>query len=211
MTETEAKKLPATPVLFSVIGAQCLFFTGIGAFLWSASGREMDSFLTVDVRQIGLGLAIAGAMIALGYGLFRGFPRLGERLVRDQMPQFPFLEKRLGMAGIVFISACAGIGEEALFRGGLLIWASEYAPLPLAVVATSVLFALVHWAKPLVAFLIAVIGLIFAGAYLATGSLLAVMIGHAVYDVWALWFLQEEMHRLRVFDSPENVPAPPVN
>jgi membrane protease YdiL (CAAX protease family) len=69
----------------------------------------------------------------------------------------------------------------------------------------------VHWAKPLVAFLIAVIGLIFAGAYLATGSLLAVMIGHAVYDVWALWFLQEEMHRLRVFDSSANEPNPSVN
>ena len=32
------------------------------------------------------------------------------------------------------------------------------------------------------------------------------MIGHAVYDVWALWFIQEEMHRLRVFDEPPTEP-----
>ena len=204
--EGEQDFMLKTPVLMSVIGAQCALFTAIGLGLWVWAGEATSEFVSVDMRQIGIGLAIAAGMIAAGYVMFRAFPRFGEKLVRDQVPQFPFLENKLGWLPILFISACAGIGEEALFRGGMLTFASDYVPVWVALIATSVLFALVHLAKPVVATLIAAIGLIFGVAYLATGSLLAVMIGHAVYDVWALWFIQEEMHRLRVFDEPLTEP-----
>ena len=194
-----------TPTLLSVIGAQCAVFVAIGIGLWMWAGNSASSFVSVNARQIALGFAMAAVLIALGYAMFRGFPKFGEKLVRDQVPQFPFLKNKLGWLPIVFISLCAGIGEEALFRGGMLTLASEYVPLWLALTITSVLFSLLHLAKPAVAAIIAIIGLVFGVAYVATGSLLAVMIGHTVYDIWALWFIQNEMHRLRVFDDPDEL------
>ena len=62
---------------------------------------------------------------------------------------------------------------------------------------------MVHFAKPLVAAIIFVIGVVFGCVYWITDSLLAVMVGHALYDVFALWYVQKEMHRLDVFSGKE--------
>ena len=98
----------------------------------------------------------------------------------------------------MIVSLGAGIGEEALFRGGVQTLAGEYMPAPLAVLVASALFAFVHMAKPPIAAIIFSIGVLFGTIYWQTGSLLMVMIGHALYDVFAIWYLQKEMHRLGV-------------
>ena len=197
----EMAELP-TSKLLGLTGLQTAVFVAVGLGLWVFSGRSVSAFVTFDFGQIGLGLTIAGAMIALGYALFRGFPTFGEKLVRDQARQFAFLDRRLGLGAIVLLAACAGIGEEALFRGGVLILASEYMPFAIALIGSSAIFALIHFAKPVVTSLIFTIGAVFGLIYWFSDSLLAVMIGHWVYDIWALWFIQEEMHRLGVFDKP---------
>lgn len=196
-------ELPLSKLL-QLTGFQTLLFIAIGLGMWAFTGRAVADFVTVDAIQIGQGFGIAAGMIALGYVLFRGFPRFGEKLVRDQVQQFAFLRNPLGPAAIVFIAACAGIGEEALFRGGMLVLINHYTPLPLALVVSAGVFTVIHFAKPAVASLIFAIGLFFGLVYWSTGSLLAVMIAHWVYDIWALWFIQKEMHRLGVFDE-----APP--
>lgn len=189
------------PKMLGLVLVQATAFVAIGIGLWWLAGRELVDFVSIDARQVALGLGIAGAMIAAGYLLFRGFPKFGEGLVRDQAQQFAFLEKRLGIGAITLLAACAGIGEEALFRGGLLILGMEYMPFIAALLASSAIFMVIHFAKPKVAAFIFAIGVMFGAIYWYTGSLLAVMIGHWVYDIWALWFIQEEMHRLNVFDS----------
>ena len=202
MTGRNTHKSIPLPQMLALVAVQCVLFVAIGVGLWAFSGRDFTAFASIDLYQIGLGVALALGMIASGLALFKAFPAFGEKLVRDQVQQFGFLENRIGIGPIIFISACAGIGEEALFRGGLLTLAADHMAIPLAVLVTSALFAFVHLAKPVVAILIGVIGALFGFAYLVTGSLLAVMIGHALYDVWALWFIQDEMHRLGVFDQP---------
>ena len=203
MTNHPGEDMAEIPVgkMLSLVVAQATVFVVIGLGLWFLSGRELNEFVTVDARQIAIGLGIAGAMIAAGYLLFRGFPKFGEGLVRDQAQQFAFLEKRLGLGAIILLAACAGIGEEALFRGGLLVFGAEYIPFIGALIASSAIFTVIHFAKPKVAAFIFGIGMMFGAIYWSTGSLLAVMIGHWVYDIWALWFIQEEMHRLGVFDK----------
>ncbi|MEM6476752.1 MAG: CPBP family intramembrane glutamic endopeptidase [Pseudomonadota bacterium] len=194
---------------WKLLGLTCLqtvVFIAVGLGLWVLSGRLVSSFVTIDLAQIGLGLTIAGAMIALGYALFRGLPTFGEKLVRDQAKQFAFLDRRLGLGAITLLAACAGIGEEALFRGGVLILASEYMPFAVALIFSSAIFAAIHFAKPVITTLIFTIGAVFGLIYWYSGSLLAVMIGHWVYDIWALWFIQEEMHRLGVFDDAADTP-----
>ncbi|KEO91381.1 hypothetical protein EH31_01585 [Erythrobacter longus] len=191
----------STRELLTATCAQAALFTGIGALIWYASGRDILAFVTFDLVQVAYGLAIAAAMIASGFALFKAFPRFSEQLVRDQAHSLAFLKNKLGIGPIIVISLCAGIWEEAFFRGGLLIIAGDYMPMWLAVIGTSIMFAAIHLAKLKVAILIAVIGCVFAGLYLTLESLLAVMIGHGLYDIWALWYVQNEMHRLGVFDE----------
>jgi hypothetical protein len=189
--------------------AQAVLFTLVGLGLWWLSGRDVADFVTFDLRQIGQGIAIALALIAAGFALFKRLPQLGEQLIRDQAHSLAFLRHRFGWEPIIALSLCAGISEEALFRAGMLTLAGEYAPVWLALIGSSGLFALIHFAKLRVALFIFAIGCLFGLLYLALESLLAVMIAHSVYDIWAIWYVQNEMHRLGVFDEPgEPEPQP---
>lgn len=195
-------------------GLQAALFCAIGLGLWYLADRPLAEFVTFAPREFAIGLGLALVLIAIGHILFTYFPNFSERLVRMQARNFGFLEKRLAMPMIIWISICAGVGEEALFRGGMMILMSEYTPFWIALVGSSLVFTIIHFAKPLIAAIIFIIGAYFGLAYWWTGSLLAVMIGHAVYDVYALWYLQKEMHRLQVFepledDTEEPEAAPP--
>lgn len=183
---------------------QAAIFTMVGSLIWYASGRDILAFVTVDIAQIAYGLAIAAGMIISGLTTYKLFPRFSEGLVRDQAHSLAFLKNKLGMGPIIVLSLCAGIWEEAFFRGGLLTLMGDFAPMWVAVIVTSTLFAAIHLAKLKIAVLIAVIGCVFTILYITLESLLAVMIGHALYDVWAIWYIQNEMHRLNVFEGAES-------
>ncbi len=189
------------------LGAQAVLFVGLGIGLWASSGRYVADFLSVSFREIGLGIGLAAALILVAGGLFRVFPDLAERMIRLQARNFAFLANGLPFPVIIFISICAGVGEEAFFRAGLQTLISDYAPLPVAIVGASFLFMLIHFAKPLIAAVIFVIGALFGVAYWWTESLLAVMIGHALYDVYAFWRLEAEMRSLGLFDEIEEPSA----
>ncbi len=185
------------------LGAQAFLFVAIGLALWTVSGRQFFDFLAFSIEDVGLGIALGIGLITIAALFFHRLPSVSEKLVRLQARNFAFLEKRLSMPTIVFMSLCAGVGEEALFRGGLQTLLSDYTPIPLAIFVASFAFMLIHFAKPLIALIILLIGSFFGLAYWWTGSLLAVMLGHAIYDVYAFWHLQREMHRLDVFVREE--------
>jgi uncharacterized protein len=86
----------------------------------------------------------------------------------------------------VAVSAGAGLSEELGYRGFLLFYFSVYAPhsnLLERVLLTSLVFGLAHiyqgWAGAVGA---SILGLVFAGLYLMTGSLLLPMVIHAAVD-----------------------------
>ena len=203
--------MPGRTTLLAMLTAQALFFAFLGLVLWVFSGRPAESFVTFGPDEFLDGAVLAAALILLAAITFYGLPRLSEYLVRAQVENFAFLvEKPLPLWAIVIVSLGAGIGEEALFRGGVQTLAGDYVGAPLAILFASALFAVVHFAKPLVAAIIFVIGALFGVTYWQTGSLLAVMIGHALYDVFALWYVQKEMHRLGVFAQPEADEEEPI-
>ena len=188
--------------LLALLTVQAAAFTLVGLALWFLSGRPSAQFVTFDTFGFASGLALAGLLIALAAAAFYGLPKLSEYLVRAQAENFAFLvEKPLPLWAIVIVSLGAGIGEEALFRGGVQTLAADHVGGPLAIVLAAALFAAVHFAKPVVAAIIFVIGALFGVVYWQTGSLLTVMIGHALYDVFALWYVQREMHRLGLIDA----------
>jgi len=90
---------------------------------------------------------------------------------------------------LLLISVLAGFGEEFLFRGvfqpGLTAWVG----LPLALLITSTLFGLAHLITPTYAVLAGLIGFYFGLIAAVTGSLLAPVTSHALYDCVALTYL----------------------
>ena len=197
--------MPIWKVLLYV-GLQAAGFTGFGLAMWNLSGRTAGDFVTVTGTELGAGLLLALALIATSALLARAFPKYVEWLVRSQARNYPFLKHRISLAAIIFISICAGVGEEVFFRGGLQTVLGDYVPLPFAIALASALFAIVHFAQPLNSALIFVIGCLFGLVYWATGSLLTVILGHMVYDIYALWALQNAMHEFGVFDEPPSAP-----
>ncbi|WP_374405722.1 lysostaphin resistance A-like protein [Pelagerythrobacter sp.] len=189
------------PKMLAVMIAQAAVFTAVGAGIWALSGRALADFVTVDGGQVLVGLAIAAAMIASAAAICFGSPTLSRKLVRTQEKLFGLFGGRLSLTAIIVISLCAGIGEEALFRGGLQTLAGDYVPMPLAIALSSILFTAIHMARPLVMALIFAIGCLFGWLYWQTGSLLAVMIGHAIYDVFALWYVQRELDGMGFYDA----------
>ena len=77
-----------------------------------------------------------------------------------------------------------GTGEEIAYRGFLIWYATAFAGLPLAVLGSSLIFGLAHGYQSKFGMLFATVaGLVLAGAYLATESLLLVVWMHAAYNV----------------------------
>ncbi|MDP4548500.1 MAG: CPBP family intramembrane glutamic endopeptidase [Marinobacter sp.] len=90
---------------------------------------------------------------------------------------------------LVLLSLLAGVGEELLFRGAIQGWLLQHTGPWTSVMAASLLFGLVHYVS-LTYFVMATgLGLILGASYQLSGSLIMVMVWHAVYDILALYFL----------------------
>jgi uncharacterized protein len=201
-------QLEITPLRALVLLAiQATLFTAAGVGMWLWAGRSLESFISFSVREGAMGVAFGGALIAIAAALFRGFPRLAEQLVRLQSGTYRFLGPKLGWPAILLISLAAGISEEAALRAGLQTLVGNYVGAWGAIAISSAAFAALHLAKPVITALLFLIGVLFGVAYHESGSLLAVMIAHVLYDVWALRYLNREMHRLGLFDEPTDQPA----
>ncbi len=194
-----------------LLAAQTAVFVGLGMMLWHLSHRELAQFLIPSLAGALQGMAFGAALILAAWFVFTRFPTLADRLVRLQTDTYRFLGPRLPMWAIVMISLGAGIGEEALFRAGLQVWLGDHIGVPAAIAVASGVFAAFHLGKPAITALLFVIGAVFGVVYWLTGSLLAVMIGHVLYDIWALRWLHREFLRIGLFDEPEPAPTPLAN
>lgn len=201
--ETSAGKPIPLGKIVALITLQGALFTAIGAGLWYVSGRPLGDFVSFAPRAIVSGLGFGAILVAVAAGLFHGFPRMSGRLVRLQADTYAVLGPRLGWGAIVAISLAAGIGEEALLRGGLQTLLADYLGPVGAIAVASAAFAALHLAKPLITALLLVIGVMFGVVYWQTGSLLTVMIAHALYDIWALRYLHREFVRLGLVPAAE--------
>lgn len=193
-----------------LLAFQAIGMVAIGRLLWVWSDRAASRFVTIGLGEIIQGLALGMALIGLAFTLFRSFPRVSDRLVRMQAETYAFLGPRLGLTAIVFISLCAGVGEEALFRGGLQTYLGDHVGAPAAIALSSAMFAAIHLGKPAITALLFVVGAIFGAVFWLTESLFAVMIGHTLYDVWALRYLHREFVRLGLVGAEDAPLANPV-
>jgi uncharacterized protein len=96
------------------------------------------------------------------------------------------------------LSLSSAIGEELFFRGVLLLVFAQWWPMPLAIVAQAVVFAVLHpaprqaWAYPLWALLA---GIIFGGMAVASGSLWPGALAHYIFNHESFNSFLEKTHQ----------------
>ena len=208
-TASTGRKLTPPPIVALVVG-QNVLFVGLGLLLWYWSGRPVGTMVEPSFLGIAVGLVLGGALTLGAWVLYHRFPGFSNRLVELQAETYRFLGRDLRWLAIVTIALAAGIGEEMLLRGGLQTFLGDYVGSFLAIILASAVFAAIHLARPVITALLFAIGIAFGTVYWLTGSLLAVMIAHALYDVWALRYLHNEFVRLGIFDLFDEPDAEPA-
>jgi membrane protease YdiL (CAAX protease family) len=142
--------------------------------------------LRFDLRALVAGALATIPMLAMLLCVWRSnHPSL--RLVRERMfDAVRELFPRASLAELACVSAAAGFGEEALFRGflqGGLEHALGSGP---ALIAASVAFGLVHPVTRAYVVLASLLGAYLGTLWLVSGNLLAPMVAHGLYDFIAL-------------------------
>jgi len=96
----------------------------------------------------------------------------------------------------LFVSLTAGIGEEIVFRGFLLFLLQAVfpnMPMPLVLVPASVVFGIAHTYQGVRGMMrTAVVGAMFGGLFLVTGSLIPAMFLHFISDISSVFLLSED-------------------
>ncbi|MDZ4750070.1 MAG: CPBP family intramembrane glutamic endopeptidase [Flavobacteriales bacterium] len=137
---------------------------------------------------IGIGLGIVSAALA---HVVLSLPFMKE--VNTKYVNL-FAQFKLGWNEIMFVSFCAGVGEEILFRGAIQ-------PL-LGIVITSVFFVAIHgYLNPrewricvygvVLTFVIGALG--YASAHV---GILSAIIAHMMIDIWLLFMLQRDIRAI---------------
>jgi membrane protease YdiL (CAAX protease family) len=149
------------------------------------SGRLLSQLLPGLVLLVVLGGGLAVAL--------RVWPTARARVLRPVAALLPVTasERRLFVA----VAITAGIAEEIVFRGFVLVYLTDIADVPLgpALLLSAVLFGLAHAYQGAVGVLLTgLAGYWLAGLYVLTGSLLLPAVVHALVDLRLLLVLPPE-------------------
>jgi uncharacterized protein len=139
----------------------------------------------------GLLWGTAGALplgLALRWMLTTANPALRRLTILVEQELGPFLAS-LSALELAILAAIAGFSEEVLFRGVLLPALSRELSSIGGLLASSVLFGLVHFASRTYALVAGIMGCYLGILFLLTGSLVVPIVSHALYDFGALLVL----------------------
>jgi uncharacterized protein len=171
---------------------QGLLCFAAGLAIWWGEGRPISSFVTLRWGDLVAGGAAAAAMIGAMQSLLLLFPHF--RAWASDQQRFLFAGGRAYSATqIILISLAAGVGEEALFRGGLQIWVMHYLTPSTAILVVSIVFAAIHIGRWALRAFVFAYSIGFGLLYHLTGSLLACMLAHFLFDIWAISVVQREL------------------
>ena len=182
-----------SPASIRILGVALAFELGLGAFavalaLIFSLRPWLDLQWCRGLVPIGLiaTLPMIGMVLLVAHSRQKWAKNLRRLVDETLFPAFSGIR----WWGTGLISLAAGTGEELLFRGvvqnGLAVVAGPTA----ALLATALLFGLVHALTPAYFLLTALAGLYLGGLYLATDNLMLPILVHFLYDWIALsWLL----------------------
>ena len=157
------------------------------AKLFEGSFFPFDLHVTAESLLLGVLSAVPLAMLIIlaTFGpvsrvrvVDRAMNRISDRLQQI----FGSTILKLTVLDIVLLSTAAGIAEEVFFRGMVQSY--------IGVIASAVIFGLLHALTPAYFVMATAIGLYFGYLYAIGGNLLVPIVGHAAYDIFALYLLQ---------------------
>ena len=163
---------------------------GMALAIWLATGRSWVALgfgWDVDTGFL-LGLALTAAAVVVMMRQYGDLDNASEKTresLRRQIGELEFMMPRnkKELRGFYAVSATAGIVEETLWRGYMFWYLGHVVPLWAAAIVTSVVFGFGHIYQGVSSVpKITLIGGVFAGLYLLTGSLWLPMLLHAVFD-----------------------------
>ncbi len=105
---------------------------------------------------------------------------------------------------IIVMAIVAGVAEEFLFRGVLQSWINGFAPVAVALIASNIVFGLLHMRTMLYAVIAGLVGVYLGVVYVYTDSLLAPVITHGLYDYVALIYTKRAIDAYRRDSAPAN-------
>jgi membrane protease YdiL (CAAX protease family) len=175
--------------LKTIMGQWILF--SIGMVVWTRSSRswsEIGFSVNYDWRVV-LGVVITLIVVAFFIQQIRDIRTTDKERAEKLVSQLGHLKTMLPrngneLATFYGVSVTAGIVEEALWRGVLIWYLSQYMPLWAAAAISTIGFAAGHsyqGAAHVPGILI--IGAVFTGLYVLTGSIWLPMILHILVDV----------------------------
>jgi membrane protease YdiL (CAAX protease family) len=159
----------------------------------------------------------AGHAVDVVLGVLATGPALGAFVLAQRSPWPPLARLRTLLDDLVaqwfsgcswpelaLLSALAGVGEEALFRGLVQGGLTDILGAATGVALASLLFGLCHSMTPTYAVAATLMGAYLGGLYLWTGNLVASALAHGLYDFVALlWLVRAKRARRGNRSSPE--------
>jgi membrane protease YdiL (CAAX protease family) len=159
--------------------------------LWSLSGRPLERLMSLQWLPTGWWTGVAWILVLLACvllvaqvtalweneaGLSNARKQMGT--VEGLLPRTP-VELKLFLA----VALAAGVCEEIVYRGYLLAYFDSLLSPAGAVLASTLMFGLGHAYQGAAGIVkTGVVGLLLAGAYVATGNLIAPVLLHIVID-----------------------------
>lgn len=179
----------------------------LGALLCLTSPPGWSALGWIDWWAVPAGALLGVAFYLFGY-VFTRLPGRHASSMKTLIQLLHRLFKNFGWFDIILVSCLAGIGEELLIRGVLQSWLVDYVGAVVGILLASVVFGLMHNLSKAYVVLTAVLGCFFGLALYVTGSMLLVIVAHAVYDVLAFFIIVKRPHWLGVHLVDENVKLP---
>ena len=200
-SKSGALAIKQSPIAFKQVlpSALAILFFGCGSFFiypsWTWFGRLGASAILFGC---GLGLFLYGVAYVLTCT-----PRFMSKDMRQILATLNAMFAQFSWSQIVLISILAGVGEEMLLRALIQTWLHHHLHPVFAILIASLIFGLLHYMNFTYVVVTFVGGLILGVAFYLSGSLILVMVAHAVYDICAFTLIVKFPHILGINSNDE--------
>jgi membrane protease YdiL (CAAX protease family) len=162
----------------------------VGVIVAWAAGIDLAGQLVANRAALVRGTVACLPMIVLLIGCYQSAWQPLVRLRKEVEKVVADLFAGCGWPEFALVSIAAGVGEEILFRGALQPLVIGWTVPWIGIVVVALLFGLAHALTQTYFILATLIGLYFGWLAFAYDDLIAPIVAHAVYDCFALIFIQ---------------------
>jgi membrane protease YdiL (CAAX protease family) len=170
---------------FALILLSQLAIVALGIFFIWALGVQRPDANIGWLQAVVIGTLLAITTFVLFALVYRFGGKFAQALLNDTR-RVSGIFGGYSLVHLACVAVLAGVGEELLFRGFLQTWLSNHFAITAAILATSIIFGLLHYLSHAYFISVTLMSIAFGIAYYITDSLLMVMVWHGVYDFIAL-------------------------